>query len=160
MPLAAADFSRALVSNSAATSFASKIPTLVEPTGAGVISLPSAGGPKFVVLVPFGTDAANEAFDMKVVGWSYSSDGVWIPFTLLTVAVVLGSAAVSGLTNHFLADTITYTAGDDEAKIISPANDTVAHVLLHTRGFKKLEYDFDLGTAAAANCYYRPMDQD
>lgn len=160
MPLAAADFSRALVSNSVATEFASKIPTLTEPTGAGVISLPSSGGPKFVLITPFGTDAANETFDMRVVGWSYSSDGVWIPFIMIQVAVVLGAAAVSGLTNHFLADTITFTAGDDEAKIISPANDTVAHLLLHTRGFKELDYDFDLGTAAAANAYYRPMDQD
>lgn len=164
---------RARETNSTATSFTAKTPTATKPSGAGVLDLftmtPPFGlgsrGPKFCELQPFGTDAADETFDLRLWAWTPTSNiantGLWIPRLLVELNVTLGDIAATAIAaSHFLADTIAIAAGDANAPVISPANDTPASILVHLRGAELLEFDFDLTGAAAANCLLRVFDQN
>lgn len=165
----AGTLARARTTNATDTSFAAKIPTVTEPTGAGIIDL--ATGQVMhnnLFLIPFGTDADNETFDMRIIGWrkaslSGSAD-IWLPIPLLQVSCtlsddMLGVAAAALLNTEFLADTITAAVAFTEYagisyQLSSPANDTPAHILLDCKGCKKIEVLFDLTGAAGANAFY------
>lgn len=156
------------------------VPTTTKPSGAGIIDLfdgdyglaTNTYMPKFVQLQPYGTDANDEQFEMRVLGWSKTAGDIgnitaesWVPQLLVKVTVTMGNiaAAIYG-TNHFLADTIVVDKGDGDASVISPADDTPASILLHTRGCELLQFDFSLTTAltegVAANCLWRAFDQN
>lgn len=177
-------FRAALATNSTATSFVAKAPSLTKPSGAGVIDLldaslglsASAIGPKFVQLIPFGTDGSNDTFDMQLWGWSrtalapstYGTTAeTWIPQLLLELNVVLGNIAspVNSIkaAAQYLADTITIAKGDADAQEISPATDYAGSILCHMRGVQLLEFGFDADAGAqacaGANCLWRLMDQ-
>lgn len=162
---------RALTASSTDTSFAAVIPTTTKPSGAGVFDLLdiatslSVGNnvPRFIQLVPFGTDANNETFDMILRGWSRTTGAagtaIWVPQILLNLSVTLGNIDAAAIgANHFLADTIVVNKGDSDG-VISPANDTAASIITHLRGCELFAFYFDLTGAAAANCYWRVMDQ-
>ncbi len=165
---------KALETDSTASSFTALIPTVTEPSGAGVFRLSDiqygAGcdghGPKFLQLIPFGGNANNDEFSMRVIGWSktgLSSAPVYVPQLLLELAVVLGNISGSAIAaNTFMADTLTVTYGPtDGASVISPANDLSANAILHIRGCEYIQFDFDMTTGGDhANCFWRAMDQN
>lgn len=162
---------KALATNSTAADFTAKTPTATKPTGDGVFEVfDMAIGqaietymPQYINIIPFGTDANDEAFTMRLWGWSKVAGGngaLWIPQMLVELTVTLGNIAATAIAaDHFLADTIAIAAGDADAAVVSPANDTPASILVHLRGVELFEFDFDKSTAAAMNAYWRMMDQ-
>jgi hypothetical protein len=57
---------KALSANTNATSFASLAELTTEPSASGTHKVSGANS---ILVWPFGTDANNEAFDMKIVLW-------------------------------------------------------------------------------------------
>lgn len=153
------DFQLAVSANSTSGSFTAKAPVATAPSGTGVHALDVPEVPQYVVLAPFGTNANNGAFNMRLWGWiKVDTSDLWIPYKLLELAVTLGNIDASEIgTDHFMADTISITNGDSDAPLINPADDTGATILVHHRGAQYMEFDFDLTTAAAANCYWSLM---
>lgn len=168
-------FRKALATNATSTSFTAQNATTTEPTGVGVFDLGGLpyGNPVFVPtclqLVPFGTAADNKTFDMRLWGFSPTSDStpIYIPQLLLDISVTLCAITATPIAaNTFLADTIVVNKGPaDNAEwrsLISNANDTVASVLIHTRGCRYIKFDFDADAGAAAstdcNCLWRPTE--
>jgi hypothetical protein len=168
---------RALTTNSAATSFTNLTPTSTEPTGDGVFDLfnrdlglaTDTYIPKFINLIPFGTNGNDDTFDMRLWGWKQviksagnDDDAVWVPFMLADLSIVLGNIAATAIgADHLMADTITVNEGTVEE--ISTADDTVASILVHLRGASKFQFSFDLAgaqEATGANCYWAVMDQN
>jgi hypothetical protein len=167
---------RALTTNSTSTSFTAKIPTATKPAGTGVWDLFDRGVglaidtymPKFINVIPFGTNGDNDTFEMRVWGWKQvaltetTDEGLWIPFLLAELGVTLGNIDGSAIAaNTFMADTITVNEGTVEE--ISTADDTVASILVHLRGASKFQFSFDLAgaqEATGANCYWAVMDQN
>lgn len=171
---------RAQSTNSSnASALATLIPTATKPSGTGVIDLqdPDYGYgmkkldrvPQWLNLIPIGTDANNETFDMQVWGWKrgVSSSGddqaEWTPILLLQLAVTLGNIDASAVygTNSFMADTLTVTHGQDDAGSdlvapISTAADFPASCRLHLRGCELVEFEFSNNgkTAATMNCLW------
>lgn len=145
--------------NSTDSSFPSRVATVTRPSGDGVIEPRSFG--EFtrgtLVLVPYGTGADNATVDVRVLAWRPTTGGLWIPTIVSQVACTLsGAVGVSGqdVTNtERFADTLTLSIGNAgiDCQVFSPANDTVGHVTLDTKGAALLEVTFDLGTATAAN---------
>ena len=169
MSVTAFPLRRALVTNATTTSFTAKIPVAVKPSGVGVFDVfDMAIGqaidtymPWYLNLIPFGTDAADETFDMRLWGWSKVADtALWIPQLLVELNVTLGSVDGTAIgASHLLADTIVIAKGDADAPEINPENDLPGSILVHLRGCDMFEFDFDLTGAAAANAYWRMMDQ-
>jgi hypothetical protein len=117
-----------------------------------------------VQVVPFGTDAADETFDMRIWGWSKCSIAeIWVPTLLLDISCTLGAidGAVIGA-DHLMCDTITVNDGAADngrwLSVISPAEDLVASIMVNTRGCRYLDFDFDLTGAAAANAFFRGVE--
>lgn len=153
-----------LATDSTATSFASKVPTETEPTGTGVIARGSAWTRREMQLLFYGTDAADEDFNFRAIGWSRDSTGVlWIPVQICTLAVTLGATQgpADGTViddDYFFADTIAVTDYNSGlADVLSPEDDTVANIILRTQGFQKLEFLYDRVGAASCNCLYREL---
>lgn len=149
--------------------FPSKIPTVTEPTGDGVIDLggrPSV--PNGLRLLPIGTGANNAVLTgMRVIGWSPlkvpNKKTLWIPCLLVEIAAVFGNvtgvASVSAAlgSTYFFMDTITLVTGNANVshEIVTNAGDIIAHLVVDVKGCQKAEITFDLGASAtAANCVY------
>lgn len=170
------DFQKARSVNATNTTFASKVVTLTEPsgdagtaTGASVIDLCVGGNgvsaANEIVILPYGTGDADDVFDMRVIGWrcvGRSATPTWIPVTLAgftcTLSAATGVAGGALVVAELLCDTIalTGTSGNDDISIdiVSPANDTAAHVTVKLKGFQKIELIFDMTTnnPTGANC--------
>lgn len=168
---------KALADNSTAADFTAKSPTVTEPTGNGVFNLTKfVGGsvPMYAMIWPFGSDADAETFDMRLWGWwRITGDGqnsdLWIPSILAGLSVVLstpvGVAGAEVLNTDFFADTITITSGmepvitadtTNQGTIVrqSNAGNQIAWAKVPLCGPEKIEFDFDRGTAASANCLW------
>lgn len=178
--LAISPFRYALAANSTSTAFTDFNVATTEPSGAGVIKFNSFGlgnsenVPRYVQLIPFGTNGANDTFDMRVYGYSptladsslVTTTAMWVPQLLLDLSVVLGARTFSGhAADTFLADTLTVNDGAaDNAEwrsLIDCQEDMVASVLVHTRGCPIIRFDWDLAgaqEAASMNCLWRAMD--
>ena len=152
--------------NQTDTSFPSRIITATEPvTGTGIVDVLLQGTNEAnanVLLVPFGTDAADETFNMRVIGWkladfgSGSTNDLWVPLPLVTCAVTLGAGTGVGSnaslpSTEFIADTITITTGLGARDLYSPADDTLAWISVDMMGARKLEVTFDRVAAASCN---------
>lgn len=170
-------FIKAVSTNSAATSFTAKIPTVTAKTtdaATGVYDLldPSLGythlahnTSRFIQIVPFGTNGNDDTFNMRVWGWSNTNDTipVYVPQLIAQLAVVLGNISGAAIAaDTYMADTITLTYGDSTSPIIAPANDLTASIILHNRGCRYIEFDWDLAGAqegTGMNAFWRPFDQ-
>jgi hypothetical protein len=160
------------------TSWATIVPTITEPGGAGsgataaaVFSLTSKDGnyaQNGVKVVPFGTTSNNNTFSLRVYAWSFvrnllvnnASVDLWVPVNLLEVVCTLTSA-MPGVTgsaisaSHYFCQTITVTTGSTlsgEAaaeNVVSPANGTIAHFVVDLKGFQKLQLDFSVNGGSA-----------
>jgi hypothetical protein len=151
---------------SVATSFTAKVATTTKPTGDGVIPIPGYENTlpqqdDLLWFKPWGTNAANETFDLRLWGWTHDlANGQWEPALLLELNVTLGDIAASKGSLSFDADTIVLAKGDSTAKIISPGNDLPASVVVDVLGFHLLEFDFDSTASATSSVLYRFLSQE
>ena len=120
------------------------------------------------VLVPYGTGDDDDVFAMRVTGWRplrSKSSGVvdtWVAMILAeltcTLSTAVGATGGSLLSTERLCDTIVLVTGNDDItiSIISPANNTPAHVMLDFCGCPVLEWQFDTttGDPTGCNCLY------
>ena len=154
---------------STSTAFTDKEPTVTKPTGDQVIDVTAlaeavsvgAHVPDHIELIPVGTDAADETFDMRLWGWTFEpGNGMYWPRLLVELNCTLGTADLPAAlaTNGLLCDTISLAAGDSDASLNSPANDTIANALVDIRGCDLVEIDFDSTGAASMNVHYRFVD--
>lgn len=161
MSLYVTNYAKVLTTNSTAASFASKVPTTTAPSGAGVLTLPVTQiMPAQLSLIFYGTDADNETFKSRVIGWKLVGT-LYIPILLAEVTCTLsattGVAAATILNTEFFADTIVLTAGTPAGSsvVFSPTGELVAHLLVDLEGFSIVEITFDMNSSAAsANALY------
>jgi hypothetical protein len=174
MSVTAMPLRKALTTNSTATAFTAKIPVATEPSGDGVFDLTSASVavgsptkvPSYIEVIPYAVDGNNDTLDMRLWGWSrVNVEALWIPRPLAEMSVVIGNISGAAIAaNTFMADTITLDLGAADGaftSIISPAGDVTASILIHTRGCRYIEFDFDLAGAQEAvsmNAMWRPVD--
>lgn len=152
-----------LSSNSTDTDFTAKVPTTTEPTGTGVIDLDGSYRhanevPETLIVMPYGSDANNETFNMRVWAWvpDEESATIWIPQLLSELAVTLGNISYGDKgTNHFLADTLVETVDVAGVTIYVTTDLAAAYAEIPIKGAFKLEFNFDRVTAATANSLYR-----
>lgn len=161
---------RALATNANTSSFASKVPTIAEPTNDGVLNLTADGlfVAKKIKLWPIGLGSNNDAFSMRVLGWHVclldGSKNLWFPtpigeFACTISGTAIGVAGSAVLATEMFADTITPvatkirdrvigagTAVNSNYEIESPTDDTIAHIIMPIMGFQKLEFQFDQTT--------------
>ena len=155
---------------STATAFPALDTTITRPSGEGVIE----SDYKTALFYFMGTDAANEAFNARIIRWekvARSNDvyqpginpvaaDLWVPTVLWTGLVTLG-AMVGKATTHlsttvFFADTLA-AAGTPPATVTtySPADDGAGYVRVEHDGTSLFEVQFDMTTAASGNALVR-----
>lgn len=168
-------FRKARSVNQTSSSYVSKVPTQTEPsgdagsaTGASIIDLTSKDGiiaQNALLVVPFGAGSDGNTFNFRVIGWRYIGTNpqtrLWVPVNLLelacTLSAVVGVAGMEVTNSERFVDTISVTKGSTlsgEAaaeNVVSPANDTIAHLMVDVKGFTKLELSFETGSSAT-NC--------
>lgn len=146
---------KALQTNSTDTSFGALADQVAEkPSGDGVYN---TIGKNQIIVWPYGTDAANEAFNMRVVGW-WKGNAAWgysVLFEgLCTLGAEVGVASGDVLATEFYCDAITLTSSSTESIIKTTTADTPALALIDMVGCQYVQFQFDLTTAAAANSMY------
>lgn len=114
----------------------------------------------------YGTDANNETVAARFYVWSLLIElgdmdtAVWIPTLLCEVTGTLSSTIVGvsgGIVNasQMFCDTLAIvgTSGNDDVSIdiVSPANDTPAHIVMDFKGGQLFEPVLEIGTGASAN---------
>ena len=107
----------------------------------------------------FGTDAANETFDVLILGVKkYTPNGDYTTDVVAQLSVTLGAlTGRSGGTvtdSEFYADTITASVKPDGAEVVSPAGDRKATFRFNNDGYEQIIVLFDLTGAASANGLY------
>lgn len=157
-------FRKVLDTNSTDSSFASKIPTITEPTGTGVIDFAGPGKPMpdTVIIVPFGVGSNNQTFDMRVLGWRpvdptapATKSRLWVPELLLGISCtltgsVVGVAASPIVAANLFVDVITVSYGIG-IKSDPPIDTYPNRVALGLEGYSKLEFIFDMTGATSGN---------
>lgn len=152
-------FAKARSVNSTDASYPSKVPTITAPSGSGVLSPPRTGeySRGVMQIIPYGTDAADEAFGIRVIGWRQTGGNLFIPVKLAeftcTLGTTVGVAATDVADTEFFADTIAVAFGNDgiDVENLSPADNTIASAIVDTKGFPYVEILFDMDTAASGN---------
>lgn len=176
-------YRKAVATDNTATSWTVKIPTSTEPsksTSGPVWWLrdPDFGicegvyVPKFLNIVPYGTDTNNQTFSLRVWGWNRASlitTPLWVPTLLVELVGTLSNAIdYTALTaGAYGCDTITATYGATDEKtlgvsLISPTTDIgQASALVHLRGAEYIEFAFKTGgSAVSMNAHWRCVDQN
>lgn len=161
---------KTLGSNATDTSFPSRIPTATQPT----LAIGSTDGQvqeNGVLLIPYAVAADTDTFSMRLIGWrptpgsNTANEQLWIPTVLGEFACTCSTpVGVSGgylAATDRLCDTITLVGTTANANvnvtIISPANDTIAYILVDLMGCTLFETTFDstsAGTATGMNCLF------
>lgn len=159
---------RALTNASTASSFAAVATKTAEPATVDTTT-PNAEGNTAVFkssgqslyLMPFGTDAADETFSIRLVGWKKltGGDGVtplWVPTHLGDVNVTLGSSVgVAGgivTDSQYFADTLALASGGwADIKLIQTAGNLPAAIIVPSKGFEYIQALFDSTGAASMN---------
>ena len=162
-----------LTNLSTADSFKSMIPSVTrfttQDTSAGVATnffgAPIPPCANYLYIAPLGTNADAEAFDLQVwgicpVGETVDQDPnltstiLWVPALMVQVAVTLSTpVGISGETpsdSHYFADTITFSYGDDDVKIVDNGQNHVSYFVLDAGCFTDWAVCTDRGTAASA----------
>ena len=165
-------FRKVLATNATDTSFASKIPTGTEPTNDGVIDLATGGSTSqnALLLVPYGTGGDNDTFAMRVIAWDFIDGStvtsrLWVPIVLTeltcTMSATVGVANKALVATERFVDTLVLVTGNDDISIdiVSPTADEVAHAVLDVKGFRKVEFSFDMTAAGStgANCLIKQL---
>ena len=170
------------VTNTTDSSFPSRVPTATKPTGIGdsaaqttpsVFDIRATGEyvQNALVMSFFGTGSDNNTFSARLIGWRVVPDPadagnlhkfLFIPIPLFEVQATLSAtqAGVDGTTipsTMLFADTITLTGTTADQgvsiDIVSPANNTIAHLVVDIKGFEFVEPIFTTGSSATdCNC--------
>jgi len=161
---------KGLATNSDATSFASKVNTLTEPTGDGVHNVgwgpppgPQGGVTYNAILIhPYAVAGDNDTFSMRVIGWSLVRGSgtvrdLWIPTILCELACTcsadVGVANSAVLATERFADTLALvgTSGTlgTNVDVFSPTGNVKGHAVIDLKGSQKLEFTFDSTSAGA-----------
>jgi len=172
-------FRYAFAANTTSTSFTDQNGTATEPSGAGVVDLMSASlgvgsgiyVPSYLQLVPFLIGADNDTAGLKIYGYTptiptdlVTDTALYVPQLLAHLTLTAGARTFSDHTAAaFFCDTIVVTKGPADngqwLSVISPADDSVASIMLNTRGFRYIKFDVDLlVTPTAVNCLWRPVE--
>lgn len=139
----------------------------VIPNTDGRIDIVNRPVDNVVKILFFGTSAADQTFKARLIGWRYcverdtdwvKESAIWIPTTLAEFTLTLGtSPGLAGCVvdeNQLFADTIAIsgTSGNDDVSIdiVSPADNTIAHVVADLKGSQKFEVTFDRNSSAAS----------
>ncbi len=155
--------------NQTSSSFVSKVPIATTPvddavTATGQATVDMRNGGAFtqngILILPYGSGSGT--FSMRVLGWrQFGTDShtlLWIPTTLAEFLCTLDSA-IHGLAGRVVLDTelfcgtiaIVGTSGNANVscEIVSPAvSGSMAHVVVDTKGFEKIELSFSTGSSA------------
>ncbi len=154
---------RWLATNQSATSFASKVPTITEPTGDGILDL-RPFVQKRMKLWPLLLGSDNDVASFRIIGWHSvlleGSKTLWFPSAIAefvcTGSAAVGIAGAAVLNTERFADTITPvakmtrdaviaagTAINSDYEILSPTADLIAHIIMPIAGYEKLELTSD-----------------
>lgn len=113
-----------------------------------------------LVVIPYGTDQADETFDFRLVGWRRIGD-LWVPAVLYEATATLGTmTGVSGekvTDSHLLADTLSASHNPGDPVTSSPADNTPAFAVVDAQGFERVAVQFKTGTAASAGALISEM---
>jgi hypothetical protein len=147
------DLRRIISASVADTSLAQPALTTTKPT-AGIIAIEHC---PFVRLLFGGTDAADETVNYQVIAWRVlvldPLAPVWIGEVIASGAFTLGTLALSTLieaANGLVADTVTNTPNISGTVARSPADNTIASLLLPTVGATLLQVQTERGTTGTA----------
>jgi hypothetical protein len=179
-------YRKAVSTDDASNSWTVKIPTSTQPSFSTTTPVgpvwwlrdPNLGiamnhqAPKFLNIVPYGTDTNNQTFSVRVWGWNRMgliTTPLWVPTLLVELVGTLSNAidCTALATGAYGCDTITATYGATDEKtlgvsLISPTTDIgQASALVHLRGAEYIEFAFKSGASAVSmNALWRCMDQD
>jgi hypothetical protein len=143
------------------------VPTATKPSGDGVIDMGTDGGmtASGLFLQPYGTGSATNTFSMSVYGWRQvtprltQGNGLWVYTTLATFTCTLGTqtgVANSPIDNtHLFVTTIALVIGNANIsnEVLSPGDNTPAHITLLAKGCTLIEVRFGTGSSATScNC--------
>lgn len=162
MSTLAGPFKKVLTANSTASSFTALTMTTTKPSGDGVTdrsgdAIPSV--PDVATFVFFGAGADNATFVARLVGWRYEG-AAWLPITLIevtcTLSTMVGVANGNVTASERIVDTIVQTAAFDDLagisfRIVSPADNTPARLLVDLEGWTIREWKFDMTGATNGN---------
>lgn len=161
------NFRKGHATNSTATSFASKIPTITEPSGDGVHKVaPGSWMPNAIMAVFFGAGSENDTFSARIIGWRKIATGggdpntLYIPMVLAelgcTISATVGIANSPLVATDRFVDTISLITGNDDVSIdiVSPTADEIGHVVLDIKGCNYLEFSYDMTGATNGNCVF------
>lgn len=160
---------KAFLTNANTSAFPSKVPTITEPINDGVLTLAreSVLVQKQALILPYGLGSSNDAYSLRVLGWRLvAGSSLWV-YTVLgefacTLGAMVGIVGTPVVNTELFVDTITvvsegtYTADVTRrgaTRIYSPANDTIASLILPLNGAQKIEFVFDQTTnTPTMNC--------
>lgn len=155
---------RVRTTNATDSSFPSRISTITTPASDGVIGNASGVGqvPNNLSLIFFGAGSDNDTFSARVIGWA-KGNTLWLPTILTqldcTLSTAVGVAGTDVLDTERFADTIAIASGfgSDGVNVrpLSPANNTIAHVVVDLEGHALWEVTFDMTGATSGNALYR-----
>ena len=122
--------------------------------------------PDNLMLQFFGAGSDNQTYDVRVIGWALSADATtYIPTVLAvltcTLSATVGATDLLLVSTDRLVDTITLATGFNAGVIVdvtSPTGDVPGHILLDSRGFSKIQLDFDMTGATNGNAIYRNVE--
>lgn len=172
MSTRAGKWQKLLTANSTSTGFTA---SYIAPVAAasvpttGVVDLlqEKATVPDNMQIMLFGAGADNTTFDLRIIGWRLTSDGVtYIPTPIAalsscTLSATVGATGLALVSTDRLVDTITLATGYNAGVVVdvtSPTGDVPANVLIDHRGFDKIQFDFDMTGATSGNLIYCFMD--
>lgn len=175
---------RALATSSTAGAFTAYIPTITEPSGAGVFPFDSALNPgcqtpDLLNVMFFGAGSDNTAFNARIIGWERLADStvktLWIPKILATFTCT--RSAMVGVTGCHIVSTdrvvdtlVPATVGPQPnrdgtisaaaalfgtVQIYNPANDLAAWALVPLYACEKIQFDFALTAGTDMNALFR-----
>lgn len=168
------DLRKALATNSTSTAFTAKNTSATAPSGDGIFNLLDNSGfnvgldvPRWIKLIPFGTNGDNDTFDMRLYGWNkVRGEDIYVPFLLVDISVILcARTATTIAADTFLADTIVVNDGPADngpfRSLIDAQEDIATSLLVDLRGAQYIEFDWDLAgaqEAASMNCLFSLLD--
>ena len=175
----AQDFRKARITNTTDSSYPTRAPQLAKPKGTGnavgqttSAVFESRGTGEYVqnsiLIVPYGNGSNDNTGFMRLISWrpvqdplqvQGQADKVWIPVPLFDVEYTLGAqTGVTGgtISTEFFADTISITGTTANQgvsiDVVSPANDTIAYLVVDIRGTTLLEIIFNTNSSSSTDC--------
>jgi hypothetical protein len=154
-------FRKARATNANSSSFPSKIPTVTEPTGDGIIDIggPDGGiGQNAARITPYGLGSDNDVFSLRVIAWNrIKASGVldlWVPTVLVEVSCqccgVVGIAGSAVLNTERFCDAITLVTGNDDVSVdivsAGATAEVISHFVVALKGAQKIELAYDQTT--------------